>query len=209
MSLPDDELRVRLRRLEGAMPAAVPVRAGVFDTTPGRRRPWRLLAVAAASLLLGVGIGAAGLRLLSGTAPPTGSGIPPSMHRSEVPLAGPVCVAVQMPMGSGTVGMLAYTQVWWWPQGPAGCAQRSDFVYVQWVRPSRVLIEEDGDTHGGVVMAVTVELRDGSRWPLSFTYDPLQPAGDDGVLTFRDASASVPGVRFVPIDNLDQLQEVP
>jgi hypothetical protein len=213
MTDPELNLRERLTRLERAMPSAIPVDVEAVGRPARRRGPaaarWRMGGLLAAAVVAGILVGGTGLSLLSPGQPRTPV-VPAGMHRSASPMGGPVCVAVDLPMHAA-VERLSFTRVWWWPQGTSGCAQRSDFVYVQWVRPMRARITaDDGSSHAGIVLELVVELRDGSRHAIGFTLDPRAPAADDGsVPTFRDALGREPGVPLLPIDSFDDIQEAP
>ena len=99
--------------------------------------------------------------------------------------------------------------MWWWPRGPNGCGQRSDFVYVQWLQPTRAgITAEDGTTRDGVRLELVVELRDGSRHDLDIVLDPMAEAADDGSVPTYATSGSGPGVTLLPINDYDELEVV-
>jgi hypothetical protein len=209
MTDPDRDLRVRLSRLERAMPSAVPLDIKAMPPAAASSR-WRLPAMLAAAAAAGVLAGAFGTALLDQErGQPTAPIVPAGVYRSAAPMGGPVCVALELPVRD-TPGAPAFHRVWWWPQGPAGCGERADFVYVQWIQPRRVQITDGDDPRAGVRFDFTVELRDGTRHEMEFTLDPRAPADDDGTVpTFTTAGAGQPGIPLLPMTELDDIQEAP
>jgi hypothetical protein len=201
----EHDLRDRLVRLEHGMPAALPLDLeDALPTSAGRRGTWMsrgmLAGMLTAAVLAGAVVGGLGLTLLAPGQPRTPV-LPAGLYRSSSPIAGPVCVMVELPMRNA-VQQLGQTRVWWWPEGPDGCTQRSDFIYVQWVQPQRAA--------AGITLSLMVELRGGERHQLTFTLDPQAAAAPDGaVATFRDASGLQPGVRLVPTEGYDDIEEAP
>jgi hypothetical protein len=207
------DLRDRLVRLEHGMPSALPLDLEGVVPAPRRSEGWssrgRLIGLLATAMLAGAMVGGVGVSLLASD-PPRAPLPPVGLYRSASPISGPVCVMVELPVGPSR-GQLHQTRVWWWPQGPEGCGQRSDFIYVQWVQPIRAqLPRADGSGRSGVTLSLTVELRDGSRHLLAFTFDSLAQAAPDGsVVTFRDADGVRAGVPLVPTQGYDEIEEAP
>jgi hypothetical protein len=205
-------LRERLARLERAMPDALPrdLRAVVVprhSSRIGDRPAWASLLPLLAAVVAGIVVGGAGLLLLA----PRQTGtpvLPAGIYRSGSPVQDAVCVAVELPVRGDAPG-LAQRRVWWWPPGPAGCSQRSDFIYVQWVQPTLARITADGGSpRDGVRLELAVELRDGARYAVDLTLDPMAVASDSGgsVPTYADGGLST-SVTLLPIDSLDSIEE--
>ena len=205
----DYDLRERLVRLEHGMPSALPLDLeGTLPPGAGHQGTWvtrsKLAGMLAAAVLAGGVVGAVvgglGLGLLA-PGQPHSLVLPAGLYRSTTPIAGPVCAMVELPVRDA-VQRLPQRRVWWWPEGPEGCHQRSDFIYVQWIQPRR--------TAAGITLSLTVELRDGSRHQVSFTLDPRAEVTPDGsVATFRDGAGLQPGVLLVPTEGYDDIEEAP
>ena len=203
------DLRDRLRRLERAMPAAVPVEPGSRARRPRPNR--RVVVIAAVALLAGAILGAGAMRLLGPATTSRGESpaAPEGIYRSARPMSGSICAAVLMPMDHAFAD-LAWTRVWWWPTDGDDCGRRTDFVYVQWVRPERVRLAGPANgTRPGISLSLEVEVRSGDRYAFSFTLDPDDATITGTLPTYADSSGQVAGVPFLSLASFDDLQEVP
>jgi hypothetical protein len=212
MSVDERTLRERLARLERAMPDALPLDLGEVVAVD-RPRPvggvtaWPASLLLPAAVLAGVLVAVSGLLVLAPRQPGT-TVLPSGLYRSATPIQGPVCVALELPIRPAAGG-LAQQRVWWWPAGPDGCGQRTDFIYVQWVQPTRMRIAgEDGAGRDGIRLELVVELRDGSRHDLGFALDPMASAAGDGSVPTYRADDGAPSGTLLPINDYDQIQEV-
>lgn len=212
MSGHDDQLDARLMRLERSMPDALPIDLAEAVAVERPRRMEGAFAWPTSALLLlgavvaGMLVGGSGLLLLA-PRPSAAPVLPAGLYRSATPVADPVCVALELPVRAAE--RLEQRRVWWWPRGPKGCGQRSDFIYVQWVQPTRAPITAaEGTARNGIRLALVVELRDGSRHDVDLVLDPMAEAAADGSVVTYAAGGSAPGVTLVPIDDYDELEEV-